>query len=686
MDRSGIKKRIEKLREVINRHRYLYHVLDKQEISDSALDSLKKELFDLEQEYPEFITADSPTQRVGGKPLKEFKKFKHPESMLSFNDAFDEKDIQEWENRFERLAPGAKKNGYYCELKIDGLAIELIYQKGILRVGSTRGDGVTGEDVTQNLRTIEAIPLQLLNNREIVKNLKKGKSDNFTSRVIKSLSGELVVRGEVFITKKEFERINKDQEKKGLKIYANPRNLAAGSVRQLDPSITSSRKLDSYAYALKTDVGQKTHEEEHLILKALGFKTNPHNKFIKGLNEVQKFRDYWEKNREKLGYEIDGVVININDNDVFEKLGVVGKSPRGSIAYKFSPKEATTKVKDIIVSVGRTGTLTPIAVLEPVEIGGVTVSRATLHNEDEIKRLGIKIGDTVVVGRAGDVIPDVIKVLKELRTGKEREFHMPKKCPVCGGAVKRMEGEAAHRCINKNCPAIKREAIYHYVGKNGMDMEGVGPKIIDQLMDAGLIKSAPDLYSLKKEDLLNLPRFAEKSAENVIKAIQERKNPALDKFIYSLGIRHVGEETAFDLAKKFGSLDKLAKVSLEELSKIPNIGEVVAQSIYEWFRNKYNQGLLEKFKKAGVKPKGFKITKAMTKLAGKNFVFTGGLEKMTREEAQKRVREMGGDVSSAVSEDVDYVVAGSEPGSKYEKAKKLGIKILNEKEFLLMIK
>lgn len=659
------KERIEKLKELINKYRYHRLVLNKPLISDEAEDSLKKELFDLEQEFPDLVRPDSPTQRVGGQPLKKFKKIRHPALMLSFNDAFSKKDMEDWLSRLERLLKKAAAAGFYAELKLDGLAVELIYKNGVLAAGSTRGNGIIGEDITNNLKTVESIPLKLSG---------------------KDWPNELVVRGEVFIGKKEFERINREIEKKGGKIYANPRNLAAGSVRQLDSMITASRKLKSFAYSLVSDIGQKTHEEEHLILKAFGFLVNPHNKFVKDLNEIQKFRDYWEKNREKLDYEIDGVVLTLNNNAVFKKLGVVGKSPRGAIAYKFSPREAVTRIRDIVISVGRTGTLTPIAVLEPVEIGGTTVSRATLHNEDEIKRLGIKIGDSVIVGRAGDVIPDIIRVLKELRTGREKEFKMPKRCPVCVSSVVRKEGEAAHRCINKKCPAIKREAIYHFVGKNSMDIAGVGPKIIDQLMDAGLIKDAPDLYSLKKEDLLNLPRFGEKSAENTINSVQKDKRPPLDKFIFALGIRHVGQETAFDLAKKLGGLDKLAGASLEELNGIPNIGEVVAKSVYDWFRNKYNLGLLKKFGKAGVKPKEFKVTKTASRLAGKVFVLTGGLESMTREEAKDRVRQFGGDISSTISKNVDYVVAGPDPGSKYEKAKKLGIKVIDEDEFLSMIK
>ena len=661
MDRKEAVTRIKKLRETIGHHRYLYHVLDRQEISDAALDSLKKELFDLEQEFPDLITPDSPTQRVGGQPLKQFKKVQHPQRMLSLNDVFSPEDLREWAERLQRIDPHAVDRGFYSELKIDGLAIELTYENGVLVVGSTRGNGIIGEDVTHNLKTIEAIPLAI----------------NHKSK--------LVVRGEVFLSKKEFERINKEQTKEGKATYANPRNLAAGSIRQLDPTMTASRRLDSYAYALITDLGQKTHEEEHEILKKLGFKTNSHNKFCSTLKEVQEFRDYWEEHRDKLNYEVDGIVIIANDNSMFKKLGVIGKTPRGAVAYKFSPKEATTKVKDIMVSVGRTGTLTPIAVLEPVEIGGTTVSRATLHNEDEIKRLGLKIGDTVIVGRAGDVIPDVKKVLSELRTGKEKDFKMPKKCPVCGEPVQKVTGMVATKCVNSDCPALKREAVYHIVSRNAFDIGGVGVKIIDQLMDAGLVLDPADLFSVTKEDFLNLERFAEKSADNASRAIQSHKKIPLNKFVYSLGIPHVGEETGFALARRFKNIDAIRRASLDDLKNVPDIGPIVAQSIFEWFQKPYNQKILDKFKKLGVQVISEKTDKRSTKLTGKTFVLTGTMESMSREEAKNHIRELGGDVSSSVSKETDYVVAGAEPGSKFDKAQKLGVKILDERQFTDML-
>lgn len=665
--------RIEKLKKLIDKYRYSRLVLDKYLVEESLEDALKKELFNLETQFPSLVTPDSPSQRAGYKPLEKFAKVTHPERMLSFNDTFDEKDMREWAERMKRFDPRAIGDGFYCELKIDGLAMELIYENSFLKTGSTRGDGTTGEDITQNLKTIEAIPLKL----EISPPLK-----------VRTLSDQgriLVVRGEVFVPKKEFARINNEQEKAGEKIYANPRNLAAGSVRQLDPAITASRRLDSFAYSLVTDLGQKTHEEEHDILKKLGFKTNPHNKFCHTLKEVKEFRDYWEKHRGKLNYEIDGVVVIVNNSRTFKKLGVAGKASRAAVAYKFSPKESTTKVKNIIISVGRTGTLTPIAILEPVAIGGTTVSRATLHNEDEIDRLGLKIGDTVVVGRAGDVIPDVKKVLLELRTGREKFFHFPAKCPTCGGPVRRIEGEAAHKCLNKNCLAIKREGMYHFISRGSLDMAGIGPKLIDQLMDSGLVKDPPDLYLLKKEDFLNLDRLAEKSAAKAVKAIQNRRAVTLDRFIFALGISHVGSETASDLAREFGSLEKLSRAGTEELSRIRDVGVVVAKSIFDWFRNDYNRKLLDKFKTVGMRVLDQASVQKSEKLKGLTFVFTGNLETTTRERAEELVRQNGGDTSSSVGQATSLVVAGTEPGSKYDKAKKIGVKVITEEEFLKML-
>jgi len=658
MEKKQAKQRIEKLRDLINYHRHL----DKQEISDEALDSLKKELFDLEQQYPDLITPDSPTQRVGGKPLKEFKKFKHSQRMLSFNDAFSNKDMEDWYTRFIKLVPESQKNkiDYYCELKIDGLAIELIYKDGFLQTGSTRGDGNVGEDITQNLKTVEAIPLQINNKKD------------------------LIVRGEVFITRKEFERINKEQKEKNLPLYANPRNIAAGSVRQLDPKITASRKLDSFAYELITDLGQKTHEDKHKILKDLGFKTNNHNKYCESLEDVLKFRERWIKEREKLDYEIDGVVVIINDNDIFENLGFVGKAPRGAIAYKFPQAQATTKVLDITVQVGRTGAMTPVAILEPVQVTGITITRATLHNEDEIKRLGLKIGDTVIVGRAGDVIPDIIKVLPELRTGKERNFKMPEKCPSCGTRLVKLEGEVLLRCPNKKCFVQKKRGFYHFVSRTAFNIDGLGPKIIDRLLEEGLVKDPSDLFKLKEGDVSGLERFAEKSAENLIKSIQEKREITLAKFIYALGIRNIGEQTAIDLAEHFGSIKKIKTAQFEDFDFIKDIGPVVAKSIYEWFQDKNNVEFLEKLgREVKVVTQEAKIKNK--KLAGKTFVLTGSMESMSRDVAKEKIRQLSGNVSESVSSKTSYIVLGSDPGSKADKAKKLGVKILTEQEFLNLI-
>jgi len=688
MEKQQTKQRIEKLKKLINHHRYLYHVLDKQEISDAALDSLKKELFDLEQKYPQFITPDSPTQRIGGKPLKEFKKVRHPEKMLSLNDAFSEQDMEDWLERISKLLteeerkkidqntqiknlsarPSTQRvecSGFYCELKLDGLAIELIYKDGIFQTGSTRGDGVVGEDVTQNLKTIEAIPLKLRDEGETAK--------------------EVVVRGEVFLTKKEFEKINREQTKKGLPLYANPRNVAAGSVRQLDPKITASRRLDSNAYDLITNLGQQTHEEKHKILKALGFKTNKNNKYCKNLQEVFEFHKFWQKNRDKLPYEIDGIVVIVNNNEIFKKLGVVGKTPRGAIAFKFPLKQATSQIEDISVQVGRTGAITPVAHLKPVQIGGVTITRATLHNEDEIKRLGVKIGDTVIVGRAGDVIPDVVKVLPELRTGKEKEFKMPKNCPSCGTKLIKPEGEILWRCPNSKCFARQRKFFHYFVSKAAFDIRGLGPKIINRLLDEGLIQDPADLFELKEGDIIQLERFAEKSTENLIEAIQNSKKISLPRFIYALGIRNVGEETSQDLAEHFGNLEKLKNATFEELQKIRDIGPIVAKSIYEWFQENRNLRFLEKLEKAGIEIEVFKTKVKLQKLKGLTFVLTGEIEKMTREQAKEKIRELGGDISESVSAKTNFVVVGKNPGSKYEKAKKLGVKTLAEQEFLKMI-
>jgi len=684
MKKEEAKKRIEKLRELINHHRYLYHVLDKDEISESVLDSLKKELFDLEMQFPGLVTADSPTQRIGGKPLDIFQKVERQKMMYSFNDAFSNEDMYNWETRNKKLLSKDDLIEYYCEPKLDGLAIELIYKQGILNTGATRGDGRVGENVTQNIKTIEAIPLKLRSKEEIIKDLEKEKLYDVIKDIKKKGLDDITVRGEAIITKKEFIKTNKERERQGLPLYANPRNLAAGSIRQLDSKITAERNLDSDVYSLVSDLGQRTHEEEHKILKVLGFKNNnKYNRLCKSMDEVFDFYGYWHKNREKLPYEIDGLVVSINSNQVFQKLGVVGKAPRGAIALKFPLKQATTIVEDIKVQVGRTGAMTPVAILKPVEINGVTVSRATLHNEKEIERLGLKTGDTVAVGRAGDVIPEVIKVFPELRTGKEKKFKMPEKCPACETRLVKPEKEVVWRCPNPKCFSRKIRWFGHFVSRGAFNIEGLGPKIIEKFVEEGLLSDPSDLFDLKEGDILPLERFADKSAKKIVDSIQKRKEVPFARFIYALGIRNVGIKTSTDLSKKFKSIEDLIHASSEDLENISDVGPVVAKSITEWFRDKDNVRFINKLKERGVK---YFIEKTGNRLNGKKFVITGTLEKMSRELAKERVIVLGGDVSDAISKNIDYLVLGENPGSKYEKAKKLNVKIIKEEEFLKMVR
>ncbi|MDD5013238.1 MAG: NAD-dependent DNA ligase LigA [Candidatus Pacebacteria bacterium] len=672
MQKQEAKKRIEKLKALIDHHRYLYHVLDKEEISEAALDSLKKELFDLEKEYPEFITFDSPTQRIGGKPLDEFQKYERKKMMISFDDAFSRIDMDNWEKRNKKLLTNEVIE-YYCEPKLDGLAIELVYINGILEVGATRGDGRIGENVTQNIKTIESIPLRL--NEE---NIKKVKEKGFNINI-----KEFIVRGEAVITKKEFEKVNKQRKKQGLVPYSNPRNLAAGSIRQLDPKIAASRHLDADIYDIISDIGQKTHEQEHEVLSILGFKTNnKHNRLCKNLDEVFVFYEEWKKKRESLPYEIDGIVVSINNNNIFDKLGIVGKSPRGAIALKFPLIEATTIVEDIKVQVGRTGAITPVAILKPVEINGVTITRATLHNEKEIERLGLKIGDTVVVGRAGDVVPEVVNVFKELRTGKEKDFKMPSYCPTCETKLIKQGKDVIWRCPNPNCFARKNKYFNHFISRSAFNMEGLGPKIVEKLLDKGLVADPSDLFDLKVGDLIVLERFGEKSADNIIQSIQKRKALNFPRFIYALGIRNVGIKTALDLTHYFKSIEELKKASLNNLENIKDIGPIVAQSIYEWFNDKDNIKFIEKLKEKGVK---YETKEQKGKFKGLKFVITGTLASMSREIIKEKIEALGGEVLQSVSKNLDYLIVGENPGFKYDKAKEIGIKILKEKEFLKML-
>jgi len=608
MDKKAAKERIEKLKKEISKYRYQYHVLDRLEISEAALDSLKHELKKLETQFPDLVTADSPTQRVAGKPLPFFKKVAHRRPMLSLEDVFSAEELESWHERIQKLVPRQQME-FFAELKIDGFAISLVYENGLLKTGSTRGDGKIGEDVTQNLKTIEAIPLKL----DAHGKFPSKKIEQEVSRIIKS--GDFEIRGEVFMNKKAFEKVNVERKKKSEALYANPRNLAAGSIRQLDPKLAASRKLDFLAYDIVTDLGESLHSEKHQIARALGFKTSQEEKVAKDLDQVIDFWQHIQKVRESLPHQIDGIVVSVNQNNIYERLGVVGKAPRGAIAFKFPAQEATTVVQNIIVRVGRTGTLTPIAVLEPVNIGGVTVKRASLHNMDEIRRLGVKIGDTVIVQRAGDVIPDVVRVLPKLRPKNAKDFKMPAKCPTCNGAIVR-EG-VYFRCTNRNCPALKREHLYHLTSKKAFNILGLGPKILDRLYEEGLIGDAADIFDLREDDIEALERFGEKSAENLIDSIKKSKEISLARLIYSLGILHVGEETANDLAEHFGALSKIRKTSLAELENVPNIGGVVAKSIYKWFNDKANKIFLDKLLGKGLKIVNPKILQKSNKLKKK---------------------------------------------------------------------
>ena len=675
MDRFEAKKRIEKLKKAINRHRYLYHILDRPEISDAALDSLKHELKKLEDGFPDLVSPDSPTQRVGGAALKKFKKVRHALPMLSLEDVFSPEEVEEWAMRNLKIEPKAGNPRLFAELKFDGLALSLVYKNGVLNRASTRGNGRIGEDVSVNAKTIESIPLKL----EIHDDL----PENFRRNIEKLIAGGVIeARGEVIIAKKDFEKINLGQLKAGLPAFANPRNLAAGSVRQLNPAVTRLRRLDFYAYDLLAGAGQTRHSEEHEILRAIGFKTDKKAKIIDNLEELFVFQKKIASERPRYDYDVDGIVVSVDDNDLFGRLGVVGKAPRGSIAFKFAPQEATPVIEDIIVQVGRTGSLTPVAKLKPVQIGGVVVSRATLHNEDEIRRLDARVGDTVVVGRAGDVIPDIRSVVKELRKQGVKEFHMPENCPACGRPV--IKDGAIHRCSNTKCPSRKKEILYHFVSKQAFDIEGLGPKIIDALLANALIRDAADLFELEEGDLAGLERFGEKSAANIIKAVNARRQIDLARFIISLSITHVGEETAIDLANHFGSVENFQKVSRDSLEAVPNIGEAVSKSVFDWFHNQINLNFLKRLMEH-VKIKNPPRIKA-GKLYGKTFVLTGSLESMSRAEAKARIRRLGADSSETVSKSTDFVVAGKEPGFKLQKARKLGIKIINEEEFLKIIK
>ncbi len=661
--------RLALLKNSIEKHRYNYHVLDRQDISDEALDSLKKELVDIETQYPMLVTPDSPSQRVAGAPLPEFKKVPHKVAQWSFNDGFSEDDIRVFDMRVKKILKAAFQKDisptYICELKIDGLKIVLEYEKGILKTAATRGNGSVGEDVTQNVRTIQSVPLVL---REPV---------------------DIITEGEVWMAKSDFETLNERQKKAGLPLYANPRNVTAGSIRQLDSKMVADRKLQAFMYDVArygTEIS--TQEEELSLLGKLGFKVNKHFTICKNIEEVIKVWKEWQVKAKKEDYWIDGIVIKVNEKEYQDVLGYTGKAPRFAIAFKFPAEQVTTVVEDIVLQVGRTGVLTPVAHLRPVLVAGSTVSRATLHNEDEIRRLDVRVGDTVILQKAGDVIPDIVKVLTEMRhkdnRGKEKAYKFPTYVPECGGdgSIERIPGQVAWRCVFKDSSAQLRRKLYHFVGKHAFDMDGCGPKVIDALLDNNLIATASDIFTLEKGDLMTLPRFGEKSVDNLLASIEKSKSVTLSRFIFALSISQVGEETAEDVAMHFGTIDKVRSALFEDFETIEGVGPIVSQSIVDWFSDRKNDAELEKLL-ANVKIQ--KVEKRVlvgnVKVLGKTFVLTGTLSGMSRDEAKARIKKHGGKVSSAVSSATDYVVAGENPGSKYDEAEKLGIRVLNEESF-----
>ena len=662
---------IDSLREQVNYHNYRYYVLDDPEIPDAEYDRLFRELQTLEQQYPELITADSPTQRVGAAPLKEFGEVSHAIPMLSLGNAFDEEEVQAFNRRVaEGLSIDPERIEYTAEPKLDGLAISLRYEQGVLVQAATRGDGFTGEDVTQNVRTIHSVPLKLVG---------------------KDYPPLLEVRGEVYMPKAGFEALNQRQAEQGEKTFANPRNAAAGSLRQLDSSITATRPLAMYCYGVGQVEGHKLPGRHYDILQQLkrwGLRVSPEIKVVKGLGGCLKYFQAMSDKRARLAYEIDGVVYKVNDLAQQEELGFVSRAPRWAIAHKFPAQEAMTVVKNIEVQVGRTGTLTPVARLEPVNVGGVTVTNATLHNQDEIERLDVRVGDTVVIYRAGDVIPKVDSVIKARRPKKTKVFHMPDHCPVCGSDVVRVEGEAASRCSGGLfCPAQRKETIKHFISRRAMDVDGMGDKLIDQLVDKGYIDNVADIYRLTKEQLAGLERMADKSADNVLKALDKSKNTTLSRFLYALGIREVGEATAQNLANHFRTLEALERASLDELLEVPDIGPVVADNILTFFQQKHNREVIEGLQAAGVHWPKLKavVKKAEHPLQGKTIVITGSFTAMTRNELKDRLQALGAKVTGSVSSKTDYVFAGADPGSKIDKAEKLGVEIIGEQQAMKMI-
>jgi len=662
---KDLQKKVASLREKVRHHEYRYYVLDDPEISDADFDQLMNQLKKLEAEHPELITPDSPTQRVGGKPREGFVKVQHSSPMLSLDNTYNEEDLRNWERRVHELS-GRDEIEYVCELKLDGMSLALRYEDGQLARGITRGDGTTGEDVTLNVRTVRSVPLSIPKEK-----LKKA-----------GIPFDFEVRGEMLMPIAAFRKMNEDRERQGLSLFANPRNATAGTVRQLEPSITAQRRLDYFTYMLLQN--GRTYFDRHWetlnALDAAGFKVNRTRKLVTTFEEIWRFIEEEEPKREKLPYEIDGIVVKVNRTALQDELGYTGKAPRWAIAYKYAARAGITKIEGIRVQVGRTGKLTPVAELAPVSIGGTTVRNATLHNMDEIERLGVKIGDWVEVERGGDVIPKVARVVEDKDHPRGHTlFHMPEKCPVCGTKVVRSEGEVDYRCVNANCPAKLRETILHFASRGVMNIDGMGDALVNQLTERGLVKNVADIYKLTKDDLLKLERMGDKSAENVLKEIENSKKLPLERVVYGLGIRMVGERTAQFLAEHFGSMDALMNASEDELLEVEEVGPRIAQSIAEFFHEPKNRELIERLRKAGLTFTGKKKERG-TKLAGKTFVLTGTLSHFTRDEAKKLIENAGGRVAGSVSKKTDYVVAGEDAGSKLDKAKELGVAVIDERE------
>ena len=666
MNIAHAKKKIERLRKKIHHHNYQYYVLNEPIISDYQYDQLYKELEELERLFPELITSDSPTQRIGGKPLKEFKTVKHTVKMLSLDNTYSEDEVREFDKRVKKGL--GKDVQYEVTLKIDGVAVTLLYKNGKFVLGATRGDGLRGDDITQNLKTIRTIPLEILgDNKELM---------------------DIEVRGEVFLPKKSFDRLNREREKQGLHIFANPRNAAAGTLKLLDSKEVAKRGLDIFIHTIPEQPGPHfiSHYKSLKKLSLSGFKVIPDIKLCSTVDEIFQYIKEWQDKREGFECEVDGLVIKVDNFNDQNTLGYTIKSPRWAIAYKYQAKQAITKLKDIHFQVGRTGRITPVAILDPISLSGSTISRATLHNEDEIKRKGIKIGDYVIIEKGGEVIPKVVDVVKNRRTGKEEDFHFRKTCPVCGEKIYRLLDEADWRCVNSSCPAQIKRAISHFASRQAMDIEGCGYILVDKLVDKGILKGFDAIYSLDIETIAKLERMGEKSAQNLINAIEKSKKREFVNVLYALGIPNIGINASNLLVNEFKSIDQIINAKIEDLSKIDGIGEIVGQSIINYFKNKKNLELIEKLKKFGIRFKSKKQISKKAFLRGKTFVFTGDLDSMTRQEAQSKIRKLGGHPSSSVSKKTDFVVAGRDPGSKYKKAKKLGVKTISEQEFLSMIK